>query len=320
MSPLSRFKIKPRTFLPLKSPSAAVIALAVICVLFLFSFSGQTKDRLNYGDGEALLEYFIHLAKRAEPVEEPKSWIYSKNEILYCEGDTPAAIANNRTADRMAAADYEGSITDFEAYLKRAPLFLPFRYNIGVCYFHVNDRTRARLNLEKALNIVPEYYLTDIQLGHLASLEGADDEAILHYRDAIRKNPKHLDAMVLVGNIYFKRHQREMASKYYEAVLTIKPRFANALIGRAKVMFEKEEYYKAYQTLGMIDMTGEYDRSLHYYFAECAYKLQDYKKAYEHYTKLLEFRSDRFFITTSVKLIEHKQELSRRFATQLEEQ
>ena len=320
MSPVSRIKIEPQPHLSRKSTYAALIASSVVCALILFSFSGHTKERFNYGDGEALLEYFMHLANKAEPVEEPKSWIYSKNEILYCEGDTPPAIANNRAADKMAAADYEGAISDLESYLKRAPLFLPFRYNIGVCYFHVNDRARARLNLEKALNIVPEYYLTDIQLGHLASFEGSDDEAILHYRDAIRKNPKHLDAMVLVGNIYFKRHQREMASKYYEAVLAMKPRFANALIGRAKVMFEKEEYYKAYQTLGMIDMTGEYDRSLHYYFAECAYKLQDYKKAYEHYTKLLEFRSDRFFITTSVKLIEHKQELSRRFATQLEEQ
>ncbi|HNX60122.1 MAG TPA: tetratricopeptide repeat protein, partial [Spirochaetota bacterium] len=296
MSPVSRFKITPRSFLPQQSMIAAVVVPAVILVLILFCVPGHTKGRFDYGDGEALLEYFIHIARRAEPVEEPKSWIYSKNEILYCDGDTPPAIANNRAADKMAAADYEGAITDYESYLKRAPLFLPFRYNIGVCYFHVNDRARARLNLEKALNIVPEYYLTDIQLGHLASLEGSDDEAILHYRDAIRKNPKHLDAMVLVGNIYFKRHQREMASKYYEAVLAIKPRFANALLGRAKVMFEKEEYYKAYQTLGMIDMSGEYDRTLHYYFAECAYKLQDYKNAYEHYTKLLEFRSDRFFI------------------------
>lgn len=320
MSPVSRLKIKLRLFLSQKSIHVAVSVSVAICVLVLFCFPVQPKERFDYGEGEALLEYFIHLAKRAEPIEEPKSWIYSKNEILYCDGDTPPAIANNRAADKMAAADYEGAITDLEACLKRAPLFLPFRYNIGVSYFHMNDRARARFNLEKALNIVPEYYLTDIQLGHLASLEGSDDEAILHYRDAIRKNPKHLDAMVLVGNIYFKRHQREMASKYYEAVLSMKPRFANALIGRAKVMFEKEEYYKAYQTLGMIDMSGEYDRSLHYYFAECAYKLQDYKKAYEHYTKLLEFRSDRFFITTSVKLIEHKQELSRRFATQLEEQ
>jgi len=295
-------------------------ALIILSILLLSDTYSLAKERFNYGEGEALLAYFLRLAHDAKPIEEPKSQIYSKDEFLLCEGDLPAAVANNRAVEKMFAADYEGAIADLKECLKQAPLFLPFRYNIGVCYIHINDRARSRLNLEKARNIVPEYYLVDIQLGHLASLEGADDEAILHYRDAIRKNPKHLDAMVLVGNIYFKRHQREMASKYYEAVLSIKPRFANALIGRAKILFEKEEYYKAYQVLGMIDRSGDYDKSLHYYYAECSYKLQEYKDAYEHYTKLLEFRSDRFFITTSVRLIEHKQELARRFATQLEEQ
>ncbi|HEY1406177.1 MAG TPA: tetratricopeptide repeat protein [Spirochaetota bacterium] len=296
--------------------------LTVLSLMLLLSqaHTGYTKERFDYGDGEAVLAYFLNVAKNAKPVEVPSAQIYSKNEVLFCTGDTPAAVANNHAAERMLAADYAGALGELTEDLKKAPLFLPFRYNIGVCYLHTNDRIRARLNLGKASDIVPEYFLTDIQLGHLAALEGDDDEAITHYRDAIRKNPRHLDAMVLVGDIYFKRHQREMASKYYEAVLSLSPRFSNALLGRAKILFDKEEYYKAYQVLGMVNQTDEYDKSLHYYYAECAYKLQDYKTALEHYTKLLEFRSDRFFITTSVMLIEYKQELARRFATQMEEQ
>lgn len=293
--------------------------LCLITTTF-FSVRSFAAERFEYGDGEALLAYFLKVAREATPVELPSSQIYSQNERLYCTGDSEAAKANNRAADLMAKGDYEAARDDLLTSLKYAPLFLPFRYNIGVCYLHLNDRTRCKLNLEKARNIVPEYFLTDIQLGHLASLGGNDDQAILHYRDAIRKNPKYLDAMVLVGNIYFKRNQRQMASKYYEAVITLDPRFANALLGRAKIMMGNNEYYKAYNVLQMINTSGEYDKSLHYYFAECAYKLQDYKKALEHYTKLLEFRNDRFFITTSIRLIEHKQELSRRFATQLEEQ
>jgi len=121
-----------------------------------------------------------------------------------------------------------------------------------------------------------------------------------------------------MGDIFFKRRQLETASRYYESVLTINPLFPNALLGKAKIMFVKEQFYKAYQGMKMISTKVDYDKSLHYYFAECAYRLQDYDTALAQYTKLLEFKSDRFFVTTSIKLIEHKQELARRFVTQFE--
>ena len=108
--------------------------------------------------------------------------------------------------------------------------------------------------------------------------------------------------------------------RYYDAVLNVDPRFPNALLGKGKVLFYREQYYKAYQMLLMVDTRQAYDKSLHFYLAECAYKLQDYKSAYAQYSKLLEFKSDRFFITTSLKLIEHKQELAKRFTQQFEDQ
>jgi tetratricopeptide (TPR) repeat protein len=268
--------------------------------------------------GDAALNDFIRTATDDVQVINPVSGIYPKDEILYCEGDSDAALANNRAAEMMSKGDYAKAKDDLEKSLKHAPLFLPFQYNLGLCYYHLNDRRRSRLHLGKAQMIVPEYYLTEIQLGHLEQLEGKDDPAILHFRNALRKNPKHLDSLVLVGNIYFRRHQNEMASKYYEAVLKIEPLFPNALLGRAKVLYERNEVFKAYNILEMININKEYDKSLHYYYAECAYRLQEYKKALDQYTKLLEFKSDKFFVTTSLTLIEHKQELARRFVTQFD--
>ena len=58
---------------------------------------------------------------------------------------------------------------------------------------------------------------------------------------------------------------------------------------------------------------SDYDISLHYYYAECAYKLRDYKTAFEQYTTLLKFRTDKFFLTNSVELIKHKLRLCKRF-------
>jgi tetratricopeptide (TPR) repeat protein len=289
-----------------------VLFMAILC-------SGADAEYALKGQGQETLDYFLNLVQRNEPIETPVSGISTKNEILFCDGESEAAAANNRAAEMMLKGDFEKARDDLLKSLPHAPLFLPFQYNLGVCYYHLNDRRRSRLHLNKAQLLVPEYYLTYIQLGYLEQLEGKDDAAIIHFRNALRKNPKHLDALVLVGNIFFQRKQIEMALRYYDSVLKIDPAFSNALLGRAKVLFEKNEIYKSYNTLEMISTAGEYDKSLHYYYAETAYKLQNYQKAMEQYGKLMEFKSDRFFVTTSLRLIEHKQELAKRFVDQFQE-
>ena len=45
---------------------------------------------------------------------------------------------------------------------------------------------------------------------------------------------------------------------------------------------------------------------------------KDYRTAYEQYRTLLSFRTDRFFLVNSAKLIEHKMNLSKRFVDQFE--
>ena len=62
-----------------------------------------------------------------------------------------------------------------------------------------------------------------------------------------------------------------------------------------------------------IDLSGDYDKALHYYYAESAYKLKDYQTAYDQYTALLRYRTDKFFLTNSLLLIQHKLDLCRRF-------
>lgn len=300
-------------------PSLLIRRGIFLCAaLFIAAAPLSAKDVMETGD--VTLEYFLKLIRNPKTVESANAQIYQQNEILFCTGDTNAAKANNEAAELMNKGDYEGAKERIEKDLSHAALFFPFRYNLGLCYYHLNDRSRARMHLTKASQIVPEYYLTYVQLGHLDSFEGKDDAAIGHYRQSLIRNNKYINSLVLIGDIFFQRRQVSAAVRYYDAVLDIEPRFPNALLGKGKVLFYREQFYKAYQMLLMVDTRQVYDKSLHFYLAECAYKLQDYKAAYAQYTKLLEFKSDRFFITTSLKLIEHKQELAKRFTQQFEDQ
>jgi tetratricopeptide (TPR) repeat protein len=236
---------------------------------------------------------------------------------MFCTGNHPGALANNEAAELILKGEYRQAAMRYEAYLQKAPLFLPFRYNLGFAYYQLNIVDRALLHLTKAQQLVPEYYLVNIQLGLVCELAGQYSQALDYYRQAIRMNPNNLEAYIMVGNLNFSRNQLEIAATFYDAALDKIPAYPNAMLGRARIHFEREQYFKAWLILKVINAEGDYDKAFHYYYAECAYKLQKYDIAYQQYSKLLEFKGDRFFIGTSMSLIIHKQSLAKRFAQQM---
>jgi len=248
-----------------------------------------------------------------KPEEYASESIYSKGDILYCTGDNMAASANNKAADMMAEGDFEGAEIILSEALKKAPLFFPFRYNIGICYIYLHKPDQALIHLIKAEQLVPQYYKVNIQLGYTYNRLNREGPAIDNFREALRKNPRDLNILILMGDLYFERNQLASAQKYYREALKINRTFPNGLLGLAKIHFINEEYIKAIVLIKSIDTTGDYDKSLHYYYAESAFKTGNYASAAEQYEELLKYKQDRFFLTNSVLLINHKLSLSRQF-------
>lgn len=268
---------------------------------------------INAETDTARLTNLLRVAEKAPDSGEPSEEMYSKNEIIFCTGESKAALANNKAARLMEEGDFSTAEKVLNEALKHAPLFFPFRYNIGLCYIHLSKLKLAMLNLTRAADIFPEYYKTYLQIGYIYERRQKEDMAVSYYRKALEKNRRAYRVFVLIGDIYLNRDQLEMAEKYYEAALDIKSRAPDALLGQAKIHYMRKEYYRALTIIKYIPRKDEYDKSLHYYYAECAYKLRDYKTAYTQYAKLLEFKSDKFFLTNSVSLIKHKLDLCRRF-------
>lgn len=288
--------------------------LIVICVTIFNTNSIYALD-----SDDDLLKYYLELSQRNIKEKKPLERIIRKDEILFCTNNSKVATANNQAATLMQNGKYNEAILLLKKALTHAPLFYPFQYNLGKCYYHVNKLKRALLHLNKAKLVEPKYFLVYIQIGYVYEHQHKFSLALEFYRKAIRLYPKHLKSFILAGDLFYRRDQLEMATKYYDATLKINPRYANGILGRAKIKFRRKKYYQAYMMLKTIDTNQEYDKSLHYYFAECSYKLQDYNEAFRQYSKLLEFANDRFFLTTSISLIKHKQFLSERFANQIKE-
>lgn len=286
-------------------------ALSLFLLVLSPLYSETDDDRLRD---------LLKISERPITKEEPEKKLYSKGDIILCEGESEAALANNRAATLMEAGDFVNAEKSLGESLRHAPLFFAFRYNIGICCIHLNDLDRALLHLEKAAGVFPEYYKTYIQIGYIYQRRFKNDIAILYYRKALEKNPRANDVFVLIGDIYLGRNQLGMAGRYYLASLELNPENPNAQLGQAKIHYLRKEYYRAMIIIKYIPLGGEYDKSLHYYYAECAYRLQDYQSAFNQYNTLLTFKSDKFFITNSVSLIKHRIDLCRRFIDVQEQQ
>ncbi|MCL2154526.1 MAG: hypothetical protein FWH53_02555 [Leptospirales bacterium] len=283
-----------------------LIHLHIIFFLTLISAIAQADTLSN--------EYNVFNKINIEPEEIGEYRIYSKNDILFCTGDDIAGSVNNNAAELMEEGKFSEALTLLQDGLNNAPLFFPFLYNAGICTIYLNQLRASIIYFTKAAQIVPEYWKIYIQLGYVYGRLNKENEAINQFRIGLKKNPREINTYILIGDIYYERNQLRIAKRYYEAAIQVQHLFPNGLLGLAKIHFKNEEYIKAIVLLKSIDTSVEYDKSYHYYFAESAYKIGDYKTAVEQYEMLLQFKNEKFFLVNPIRLIQHKLELAKRFA------
>lgn len=293
-------------------PDAAAPRIAAACIVIIaVVFSAASAYSLE--DHDAFLKEYMRQVYKEKPPVIPKETMYSKNNVIYCTGTSKAAVLNNNAAGLMEEGEYNSAKALLDRGLRRAPLFFPFLYNRGSCSLYLKEYEHGLIFLKRAKNILPEFSKTYLQMGYIHELMGDDDMAVEYFRKALRVNTGELLSFILIGDIYYNRRQIKTAEKYYNASLKIDPEYPNGLVGIAKIHFYRKEYYSCIIVIKSINMEEEYDKALHYYYAESSYKLQDYKTAYEQYKTLLKFKNDKFFITHARSLIKHKLDLARRF-------
>ena len=282
-----------------------LIHLHIIFFLTLISAIASADTPIN--------EYNVFNKINIEPEEIGGYRIQSKNDILFCTGDDMAGSVNNQAAELMEEGNFFEALTLLEDGLTYAPLFFPFLYNAGICTIYLNRLNTSIMYFTKASQLVPEYWKIYLQLGYIYERLNKESKALEQFRIGLKKNPRELNTYILIGDIYYERNQLRIAKNYYEAAIKLQNLFPNGLLGLAKIHFKNREYLKAIVLLKSIDISTEYDKSYHYYFAEAAYKLGDYKTAAEQYEILLQFKNDKFFLINSTLLIQHKLELAKRF-------
>jgi tetratricopeptide (TPR) repeat protein len=120
---------------------------------------------------------------------------------------------------------------------------------------------------EHTLEVTADNYVIHTNLGFELALHGRTDEAIIHYRAALRINPEFELAHINLGSALFSQGKIEKSLAYYQTTLNQRPRFAGVhhnfgilllRVGRideAVVHFQealriKPDYAEAHNSLG----------------------------------------------------------------------
>jgi Tfp pilus assembly protein PilF len=79
---------------------------------------------------------------------------------------------------------------------------------------------------EHALSVTNGNYVIHNNLGFELALQGQKDQALIHYKKALRINPEFEQAHVNLGSVLFSQAKIEESFAYYHAVLKARPDFA----------------------------------------------------------------------------------------------
>lgn len=236
---------------------------------------------------------------------------------------TNSGIFNNEAVALLQTADpkkREKAISMLEAGMRFDPSFFAFRYNLGRAYHIEKKYQKAIFQYEYAIAEVPKYYRTYMHLGVLYELLNEQIQAVIYYKKAVELNQFQTEALVLLAEHYIRTDLKNRAQIYIKKALTIDQNSPDAKLGlaRLEIMGGRDYYaYKIFRNTDLYDDQGKkrpYNKKFHFYFAETASKIGDYVTAAKEYDELLKFPNDPFFTEFSLKIIERRRDLAKRFA------
>jgi protein O-mannosyl-transferase len=128
---------------------------------------------------------------------------------------------------------WENSITLFDHALKSTSENFLAHNNFGISLAEKGYYNEAIVHYREAIRIAPSFGYPYINLGFISYKQGNYHEAILHYQNAIAYNPNSALPYYSLGNCYFELKQINDAITHYAKALKIRPDHVKAMTNLA---------------------------------------------------------------------------------------
>lgn len=151
----------------------------------------------------------------------------------------------------FAAGDYAGAVARFQEAIAKAPTVEALHVNLALAYLRLQRMPDAVASLEKAADLAPGDAAIQYQLGS-AYVDTRDyEKAAAALLKGLGREPRlatdamALEAVSMLGAVYFAQGKLTEAEAEFKRVLAAKPGAAAATLGLGKIHFSRSEVEQA---------------------------------------------------------------------------
>ena len=138
----------------------------------------------------------------------------------------PQSAAEMYQAAQSAANEgrHDEAIQNLETLLKSSPDFAMAHNDLGVLYYQIGDKNRAREHYENAAQLEPEDITFQKNLADFYCIElGQFENAMQIYIKVLEKYPEDIEVLMAIGYICETLDKSDDARDFYNQVLSIEP-------------------------------------------------------------------------------------------------
>ncbi len=216
-----------------------------------------------------------------------------------------------------------GNLKEAEFYTRKAielkPDFVIAHCNLGSIFKDLGKLKEAEFYIRKAIELKPDFAETHFNLGSIFKDLGKLKEAELSTRKAIEVKPDYSEAYYNLGIILNDLGKLKEAETSFSKSIELNPDNHSALLGRAQLFFDNEEFDKALRDTD--SKKEEFDKAsrdmkiLRVFSLEILYKLGRVEEIYERIEKTskLDELDIRLAAFSSFILAEEKKDIANNF-------
>jgi len=171
-----------------------------------------------------------------------KEWRYRKNVLKASAG---ILILTLMPITWIQVSHWISSITVFKHAIKvtdkKYPTFAAAHNNLGNALSAERKNEEAISHYKMAIKIKPDYAEAHNNLGIALVAEGKNEEAISHYKMAIKLKPDYAAAHNNLGVVLFNEKMTEEAIDYFKEAIKIRPDYAAAQKNLETVLLRRAE-------------------------------------------------------------------------------
>jgi len=156
-------------------------------------------------------------------------------------------------------------------------------YNKGVRFYSQGDHKKARICWMKAVEEDGGHYRALTFLGVMSENEGAIDDAIGFYQQALEANPDYPTVHNNLGNAYRNMGRAEDAIRHYRRAVELTPFDGSCHFNLARTLFDVRDYASAELAYRKAIVFNHEDAEAQLELGETYYCTEQRGKALEHF-------------------------------------